>query len=263
MIIDGDTKVIAAAFIKARGEMASTVTKDAKGNFGKYATLAAIVEASSEHFANHGLAIVQEASVEENGVCVETWLVHESGSLMRFTPLVMPLLDKKPQAIGSAITYARRYALGSICGLAPEDDDGQAAQQANVVVNRPKPVSPKVEPATLPSPNPKAVAAHDVNPFGDERDDVEFAKPAKVDPRTDEEDDIISMWQSSEDAYVWAVNVGACDNKFEAGNSMKKVARENNLSFSVENKPAIFLAFLRHQNEKLASLDTDRLPEAA
>jgi hypothetical protein len=61
-------------------------------------------------------------------VCVETWLIHESGATMQFSPLTMPLGDRKPQTVGSALTYARRYALGAICGLAPDDDDAEAAQ---------------------------------------------------------------------------------------------------------------------------------------
>ena len=130
MNITGDAKLIATAFVKARKEMNSLVVKDAKGNYGKYVTLAAIVEATTEAFAANGLAIVQEASADEHGVCVETWLIHESGATMQFTPLPMPLTDRKPQAVGSAITYARRYALGAICGLAPDDDDGQAAQDS-------------------------------------------------------------------------------------------------------------------------------------
>lgn len=137
MNITGDPKLIASAFVKARGEMSATVIKDGKGNFGKYATLAAIVEATAPAFANHGLAIVQEASADEHGICVETWLVHESGATMQFTPLTMPLTDRKPQAVGSALTYARRYALGAICGLAPDDDDGQEAQDAQKQVTKP------------------------------------------------------------------------------------------------------------------------------
>ena len=130
MIISGDPKLICTAYVKARGEMSATVTKDAKGNFGKYATLAAIVEASTPSFAKHGLAIVQEASADDGAVCIETWLIHESGATMQFSPLTMPLADRKPQTVGSAISYARRYALTAICGLATDDDDGQAAQDS-------------------------------------------------------------------------------------------------------------------------------------
>lgn len=132
MKIEGEAKLIASAFVKARGEMSATVAKDGKGNFGKYATLAAIVEVTTPAFAKHGLVVVQETGMNEHGVTVDTWLVHESGATMDFGTLTLPLADRKPQAVGSAITYGRRYALAAVCGLAPDDDDGQAAQDAQV-----------------------------------------------------------------------------------------------------------------------------------
>jgi len=129
MIVTGDAKVF-AAFVKARGEISATVTKDARGNYGKYATLAALTEATAAPMAKYGCALVQEASVGETGVTIETWLVHESGGIMQFSPLTLPPVQRTPQAIGSAITYGRRYALAAICGIAPEDDDGDAATHA-------------------------------------------------------------------------------------------------------------------------------------
>lgn len=152
MIIHGDAKAICAAYVKARGDMSATVIKDAKGNFGKYATLAAIVEATTPHLAKHALAVVQEASTDEMGIVIETWLVHESGATMQFTPLPLPLTDRRPQAVGSALTYGRRYALASIFGLAPDDDDGQAAQDAQQAPQRAQATptdKPKATPAQL------------------------------------------------------------------------------------------------------------------
>lgn len=152
MIINGDAKLIAAAFIKARSEMSATVTKDAKGNYGKYMTLAALVEATTAALAHHGLAIVQEAGTDENGVTVATWLIHESGAIMQFGTLTMPLVDRKPQAVGSALTYGRRYALAAVCGIAPDDDDGQGAQDT---YNKPRqhqaPRPPSAQKAAEPS----------------------------------------------------------------------------------------------------------------
>lgn len=130
MKIEGDPKAISAAFVKARKEMGATVAKDAKGNYGKYATLAAIVEATTDVLAANGLAIIQEARADEQGLIVDTWLVHESGATMQFASLPMPLTNRTAQAVGSAITYARRYQLAAVCGLAPDDDDGQAATNA-------------------------------------------------------------------------------------------------------------------------------------
>lgn len=129
-------KLIAAAFVKARAKMGATVGKDAKGNFGRYATLAAITEAISQALSDNGLAIIQEASMDETGVTIETTLLHESGATMQFTPLTMPLSQRTPQAVGSATTYGRRYALAAICGLAPDDDDGQAAENATAGAQR-------------------------------------------------------------------------------------------------------------------------------
>lgn len=136
MIYNND-KLIAAAFVKARAAIGGTVGKDAKGNFGRYATLAAITDAITEPLAKHGLAIIQEAQLDDAGVTVETTLLHESGATMQFAPLTMPLTDRKPQAVGSAITYGRRYALAAVCGLAPDDDDGQAAQDATKTTHKP------------------------------------------------------------------------------------------------------------------------------
>lgn len=154
MNIHGDAKTIAAAFIAARGEMSATVSKDAKGNFGRYVTLAAIVEATTPAFAKHGLAIVQEAGRNEEGVTVDTWLIHESGATMQFGTLTIPLGDGKPQTVGSALTYGRRYALAAVCGLAPDDDDGQAAQDSYKPRNAPRMAQRAVEP-------PAADTAHD------------------------------------------------------------------------------------------------------
>lgn len=130
MRIEGDSKLIASAFVKACGAMSATVTEDAKGNFGMYATLAAIVKATRATLAEHGLLLVQEPILDEQGLTIETSLLHESGAIMYFAPLTLPVTDRRPQAVGSAITYGRRYALAAICGLAPDDDDAQAAQDA-------------------------------------------------------------------------------------------------------------------------------------
>lgn len=158
MNITGDPKAIAAAFVKARTEIGATVGKDAKGNFGKYATLAAITEATSAALGKHGLAIIQEAGMTEEGVTIYTTLLHESGATMEFVPLPLPLTDRKPQAVGSAITYGRRYALAAICGLAPDDDDGQAAQDATKTASKATPAKPVDNPFED-KPRPRANAA--------------------------------------------------------------------------------------------------------
>lgn len=75
---------------------------------------------------------------------------------------------------------------------------------------------------------------------------------------TDEESAILNAWLSPEDAKAWAVNVGACENKFEARNSLKKIVDGvGGGRLRKENAAAIYLAFLRRQMEKLA----ERQPE--
>lgn len=220
MNISGDAKTIAAAFIKARGVMNATVTKDAKGNFGKYATLAAIVEATTDAFVANGLAVVQEVGTDEHGVTVETWLVHESGATMEFKPLTLPLSQRTPQAVGSAITYGRRYALAAICGLAPDDDDGQAAQDTTKTPQK----------AQEPRKTQKA------------QDDTNVP--------TDAELEVLGTWTSPQDAQTWAVANGACQNEFEAKQSFKKVVDEHGGRLIKENVAAVYLTVLRKWNRK-------------
>lgn len=243
MIITGDPKLIVAAFIKARGEMSATVTKDKKGNFGDYATLAALVEATATSFAKHNLAIIQEAELLETGVTVATWLVHESGSTIEFTPLTMPLTDRRPQAVGSAITYARRYQLASVCGLAPDDDDGQAAQDATPATKPQKRQEPqqaqhRQNDAAKAQSTPQGAP---VQPTGDNP----FEGPS------DEELEVLGIWKTPDDAKSWAIENKSCLNEHEARESFKKVVDANGGKLNKENIGLIYLLFLRRQNDKL------------
>lgn len=128
MVING--KSAAAALVKARAAIGSTVTKDARANYGKYATLAAVMEAITPALAANGLALVQEAELDDAAVTMAATLIHESGETVEFAPLTMPLGSQRtPQAVGSAMTYGRRYQLTALFGLAPDDDDGEAASK--------------------------------------------------------------------------------------------------------------------------------------
>lgn len=128
MIING--KSAAAALVKARATIGATVVKDASANYGKYATLAAVMEAITPALAVNGLALVQEAELGDSAVTMAATLIHESGETIEFAPLTMPLGNvRTPQAVGSAMTYGRRYQLTALFGLAPDDDDGEAASK--------------------------------------------------------------------------------------------------------------------------------------
>ena len=103
----------------------------------KYADLASVWDAIRDPLAANGISVVQAPRADGPKVTVETLLVHSSGQWMK-DELTMTAQQASPQAIGSAITYARRYALAAMVGVAPiEDDDGNAASGVNVAAGRP------------------------------------------------------------------------------------------------------------------------------
>lgn len=129
MIKSDSIKEIAAALHKAQGEM-SGAKKGAANPFfkSKYADMNSVVDAVRVPFSNHGLSYSQFPIYQDGLVGVETILMHESGEFIS-SELVLPITKKDAQAAGSAITYARRYALQSIAGIPSEDDDGNEASK--------------------------------------------------------------------------------------------------------------------------------------
>ena len=101
----------------------NTFFKKADGSCSKYADIATILEITKEPRTKNGLAVTQLIRNET----LETYLFHESGQFLRSEMLITN--DKKSaQGFGSGLTYARRYALSAILGIAAdEDDDGNGA----------------------------------------------------------------------------------------------------------------------------------------
>lgn len=95
----------------------------------KYVPLDNVVKSIADTAPSHGLSYIQTTVTENDKAGVQTLLMHESGEWMEFEPFLLPIGQKStPQAVGSAITYARRYTLSSIFGIASEtDDDGNTA----------------------------------------------------------------------------------------------------------------------------------------
>lgn len=125
-------KQIAVAFVKAKREFGPALKDRSNPAFkgSKYADLGACLDAVDDALLNHGIALYQETFLDESGVTVETVLLHESGEVLRCGKLHVPASKQDPQGYGSALTYARRYSLMAACGIAPEDDDGNAASRA-------------------------------------------------------------------------------------------------------------------------------------
>jgi hypothetical protein len=122
---------IAPAFIKAKKEFAPALKDKSNPAFkSKYADLGACLEAVEGALLDNGIALYQETFEDATGVTVETVLLHESGDTLRGGKLHVPAAKQDPQGYGSALTYARRYSLMTACGIAPEDDDGNAATQS-------------------------------------------------------------------------------------------------------------------------------------
>ena len=123
-------KNIAAALVKAQKAFGPALKTSTNPHFkSSYADLAACVEAVIEGLNNNGVMLMQQCHESDNGVTVETVFVHESGETMSAGKLHVPAAKQDPQGYGSALTYARRYSLMAACGIAPEDDDGNAASK--------------------------------------------------------------------------------------------------------------------------------------
>ncbi len=118
---------LAAALCKAQAAMEGAKKDASNPHFKtKYADLAAVWDAIREPLTSNGLSVVQLLRDVQNGVEVETILLHSSGQQISAV-LAMPASKQDAQGYGSAATYARRYALMAMVGVAPEDDDGNAA----------------------------------------------------------------------------------------------------------------------------------------
>lgn len=114
-----------------QGDLGDVIKNAKNPHFqSKYADLAAVVDAVQPALQKAKIAFVQGSSARYSDnaalVAIETMLLHESGEWVS-QELTLKPTKSDPQGVGSAITYGRRYGLQAICGVAPEDDDGNAA----------------------------------------------------------------------------------------------------------------------------------------
>ena len=117
------TTTLSSSLVAALGEL-ENVTKNATNPHfrNKYASLDAILDAVRPVLKKHGLAISQEPLSEEGKVGVVTRIIHTTGESTAST-LMLPVQQNTAQGFGSALTYARRYAVASVLGIAADDDD--------------------------------------------------------------------------------------------------------------------------------------------
>jgi len=121
---------LAGALSKAQGEIEAALKSAENPHFrSKYADLASIWDAARIPLSKHGLSVVQTLN-GSNPIVLETTLLHSSGQWIRGAiPLI--LVKQDMQGLGSAITYARRYCLAAICGVAQDDDDANLSVARN------------------------------------------------------------------------------------------------------------------------------------
>jgi hypothetical protein len=120
-----------------RDREANIPGKEGKPGYSyKYVDLATTIEKVKPVLARWGLALLQDVAGDGKTVTVTTTLLHVSGET-RMTPELGMAAGATPQATGSAITYARRYQAMAVLGLAPDDDDGQAAAAAPYIERLP------------------------------------------------------------------------------------------------------------------------------
>jgi hypothetical protein len=119
---------IAAALCAAQAEMKNPTKNKQNPHFKNwYADLNAVLESILPVFTKHKLSIMQLPCELDDAPAMMTLVMHDSGEWVETTVKVRPV-KSDPQSVGSAQSYARRYALQSIAGLAAEDDDdGHAA----------------------------------------------------------------------------------------------------------------------------------------
>jgi hypothetical protein len=123
-------KNIATALVKAQKAFGPALKTATNPHFrSRYADLSACVEAVVDALNDNGIYLLQKNYDCNDGVMVETVFVHESGEMLECGIVHFPAVKHDPQGYASALTYARRYSLMAACGIAPEDDDGNAASK--------------------------------------------------------------------------------------------------------------------------------------
>lgn len=122
---------LSAALAKAQGQMGPAIINKQNPHFkNRYADLAAVMEAVRKPLSDNGLSVTQTTELRDGTLILRTTLRHASGQWVA-SDYPLPL-GAKPQELGSALTYGRRYELSALVGVAAdEDDDGEATRKGN------------------------------------------------------------------------------------------------------------------------------------
>jgi hypothetical protein len=150
---------LAASLVKAQAKIEGATKDKVNPHFrSKYADLSSVVEAIKGPVTEEGLTYTQVMHDAENAAKVETIILHNSGEWLSCGVISVPVSKHDAQGFGSALTYARRYSLSAAFGVAPEDDDGNAAAAA---APRPQRIEDKIIAAGI---TPNAGAGESLTP---------------------------------------------------------------------------------------------------
>ena len=188
-------KQIATALVKAQKEFGPALKTSTNPHLkNKYANLASVVEAVIDALNNNGIYLMQMTHETPDGAMAETTFIHESGEMISAGKLFFPASKHDAQGYASALTYVRRYSLMAACGVAPEDDDGNAASKP-----APKPV-PKVEA----KPEPKVEAKPEPNPVQTNEGVANFAMNMFIEflPSAKTEAELNAFWKENKEAVA-------------------------------------------------------------
>ncbi len=134
--------LLATALCEAQGEFEDAKKEANNPHFHRtYADFASVKDACQPALTKYGLAVVQFPGGDGQKIWVTTRVLHKSGQWMQGT-LVLTPVKGDPQAAGSAITYARRYSLMAVLGIAPVDDDANQASGRSDVPSFSAPPTP-------------------------------------------------------------------------------------------------------------------------
>jgi hypothetical protein len=137
-------KEISSALVKAQKAFGPALKTSTNPAFrSKYAKLENCIDAVIDALNDNGIMLMQPTHLCEDGVIIETMFLHESGEQLSAGKLHVPATKHDAQGYGSALSYARRYSLLAACGIAAEDDDGEAASKPKAA-----PAKPAAQPAS-------------------------------------------------------------------------------------------------------------------
>ena len=145
--LSGNLADLGVALAKAQASIKGAIKDATNPHYkSKYADLASIWDAAREPLTKNGLSVVQLPGYEKDGnICtLTTILLHISGQWIKGVSGA-PVAKPDAQGVGSAVTYLRRYSLAAVAGIAPEDDDGEAASRPARKESRPAPKADRPE----------------------------------------------------------------------------------------------------------------------